>query len=114
MKKEKRGPAALLAESLLNAADNDLRGFGVRSTDLVLRIVSFGISQIHVAFLHLAPRRLCSSLVRAPTTTGSDSPGSGGGRSGGILEVDFAAELEERRGVRWGRGARVDETHFHD
>lgn len=76
--RERGRPAALLTEPLLNATDDDLGGLGVHAADLVPRVVSLGVAQIHLTSLYLAPRRL-DSLHRIPSTAGG-SPAFLGGR----------------------------------
>jgi hypothetical protein len=49
-------PAALLAEALLGAEDDDPRRLGVRLAHLVPPVVLLGVRQRQVAPLHLAPR----------------------------------------------------------
>jgi len=66
VKSSKCLPAALLAEALLHAGDDDARRLGVHGAHLVAAVVRLGAAQIHAAALHLAPRRR-----------------GGGGRAGG-------------------------------
>ena len=111
-------PAALLAEALLDAGDDDERRLGVHGADLVAAVVCLGVAQIHAAPFHLAPRLL---LLRAGGTAspgrGRSSSGRAGARGGALslpattagggpapaghvlLEVDLLAELEPVRVV---------------
>lgn len=68
---EERGPAALLAEPLGEAGDDDDGGFGVGLADLVSPVVPLCLRQIGGALLRLAARLRSSPTTRSP-------PGRGG------------------------------------
>ena len=106
-------PAALLAEALLDAANDDERRLGVHGADLVAAVVGLAAAQIHATPLHLAPRLLLRGVAAGDSGRGRTSfslASARGGASGPpatarggpapapaghvLLEVDLLAELE--------------------
>jgi hypothetical protein len=95
-------PAALLAEALLDAGDEDARLLGVHVAHLVPAVVLLDGAQIHAAPVHLAPRRLgCGGGGRRPRATGGHAlplPAAHRPRPAPapavLLEVDLLAKLE--------------------
>lgn len=115
-------PAALLAEALLEAGDDDAGSLGMHEAHLVAAVVVLDPAQIRAAPLHLAPRRRrrrrwrrrghALPLVLAPSAASTTRRLGRRGRRrgaraatatasaaaaccrGGVLEVDLLAELE--------------------
>jgi hypothetical protein len=86
-------PAALLAEALLDAGDEDARLLGVHVAHLVPAVVLLDGAQIHAAPVHPAPRRLGGrGGRRAFPLPAARRALAGAGRV--LLEVDLLAERE--------------------
>lgn len=120
-------PAALLAKSLLQACNSHFWCLWMHPTDLMLTVISFRPSEIHLAAIYLTPRRLLQPTLHNPShflrrwrrwrRHRSRSQGILGGVPTTILKVDLFPELEPMEGVAGARGGPGDPnragTHLH-
>lgn len=122
-------PAALLAESLFKAINNDLSRFRMSTTNFVPWIVTFSITQIQITTFHLTPRwLLLSKTTHHPTSSSpfllrpSSSIAAARRRqpiigfnlssNSHILKIDFFPELQTNfEQLRLRRTTRT--THLH-